>query len=183
MPHRYPGTRTQLWWPGTLWVGTAATGPEARERAPGFTFRGLLGVHGAPPAGCALSPCRCRHQREPGPLCPAPGRQATPPGARTRLPTPALFLQIQAGPVGFLLDLWRAAAATTTVVLAAPLLCCLKSLLLLMPQARTSQIAKTVPPPQQRRELELKSAPWLPIVDPELGRKEIVGPHLSATES
>lgn len=72
-------------------------------RAPGFTFHGLLGVHGAPPAGCALSPSRRHHQppagfwpalprpRVPGP---APGRRAPPPSSGHRPPTLLLYLQL-----------------------------------------------------------------------------------------
>lgn len=88
MPHRCPGTQTRLLWPGTLRVGTAASGQEAGERAPGFTFRGLLGVHGAPPAGCALSPCRCLHQPPAGARAavPRPRAPGPAPGSRPRLP-------------------------------------------------------------------------------------------------
>lgn len=129
------------------------------------TARRPLAVPSAP-AAAATS-----HQREPGPLCPAPGLQTTPPGARTRLSTLALYLQIQAGPVGF--------RCPTTVLPESPLL--------LMPQARTSQIAKTVPPSPTKESVGIEictlAANCGPCITCELGRKEIVGPHLSATES
>lgn len=67
------------------------------------TARRPLAVPSAP-AAAATS-----HQREPRPLCPAPERQAPPPGARPRLPTLALYRQLQASWWVFL----RAASGAT----------------------------------------------------------------------
>lgn len=51
-----------------------------------YLSAGCLGVRGAPPAGCALSPCRRRREQAAGAgsLRPAPERQAPPPSARPR---------------------------------------------------------------------------------------------------
>lgn len=60
------------------------------------TARRPLAVPSAPAAATTS------HQREPGQLCPAPERQAPPPDSRPRLPTLALYNQLQAGQWVFL---------------------------------------------------------------------------------
>lgn len=86
---KYPGAHTQLRAPGTLrdQDSSCRAGRPAGALSCLYLSAGCLGVRGAPPAGCALSPCLRRQEQtagagslSPAPRAPgpAPGRQAPP---------------------------------------------------------------------------------------------------------
>ena len=115
---KYPGSPDAAWGAGDA-PGLGQQLPAGRPASALswlYLSAGCLGVRGAPPAGCALSPCRRRRRGEQaagaGSLRPAPERQAPPPSTRPRPSTLAGNLAEPRGPRVLLArEPWQAAAA------------------------------------------------------------------------
>lgn len=123
-----PGAHTQLRAPGTHGDLDSSCRAGRPAGAPSCLYlsAGCLGVRGAPPAGCALSPCLRRREQTAGAgsLSPAPRRQAPPPGSKPRPSTPAYNRREPSWPSGVFARACRgdeaaaAAPAATTAVFA-----------------------------------------------------------------